>query len=300
MFKTNFKILDSIPDAVIITEKDGTVVYANPATRDLFGYCFDEIHQQSINILLPANLREKHDKYIESFSVAPSARTMGTRINLSGQRQNGEEFPVDIMLNTIDHNNSFLIICVIRDMSSIKKTSDKLELALERESRLARHDPLTGVANRRLFEEHLNRVIKLSNRFDFVFTLAMLDIDDFKVINDRFGHSVGDEVLIQTARCIRGNLYSSDLVSRYGGDEFALLLEHSKATSAHSTVKKIHKALSKLYINCEWPISVSIGAICCDRCPESPSQLTKMVDVLLYTVKNTKKGQAKVSLMSSF
>lgn len=298
MLDSKFTLLDSIPDAVMLTDSNGVIAYANPAAQNMFGYCIDELYKQSINKLLPSHLRERHNRYIKSFSREPAARTMGTRINLAGQKRNGTLFPVDIMLNTTEYDKSFFIICVIRDMSTIKHTTDQLKLALDRESRLARHDPLTGVANRRLFEEHLNSVIKLSNRFGFIFTLVLLDIDNFKAMNDRFGHVVGDEVLIQAAKCIRNNLRSTDLVSRFGGDEFALLLEHSKVQTVRSTISKVHDALTQLFAQHEWPISVSLGAICCDSSIDSSNKLIDVVDRLLYEVKNSKKGQVRISLMS--
>jgi len=291
-------LLESFPDAVLIIDLKGHIQLLNSAAESIFGYSAKELQDQHVNQLLPSDKRKKHLAQISSFIQNPSPRIMGSRMDISATNREGEPFPVDIMLNNIELDNQKHIICVVRDVTSIKKMSDKLERALKRESKLARHDPLTRVANRRLFDEHLKTMFHLSKRVDFVFTLVLIDIDDFKSVNDRFGHTVGDEVLIKTAEKLKSCTRKSDLVSRFGGDEFAIVLEHSKSNKIESVISKMHRVLKELYHDFEWPVSASIGAICCDEHPSSSEIIFKLADQTLYDIKKTGKNTFKLHYLS--
>lgn len=298
MYSDFQNLLECIPDAIFLVDLSGHIKYSNTASETLFGYSSVELSNKSINKLLPQSQRQQHAKLMADYLKDPSARSMGSRINMSAESRNGIKFPVDIMLNKITLNGEDFIICITRDMSVLKRTSNKLELALKKESRLARHDPLTNVANRRLFNEHLNTIFHLSNRIGFIFTLVFVDIDNFKSINDRFGHTIGDEVLIQTAKRLKSCARKSDLISRFGGDEFAVILEHKSVSTIEPIVSKIYDSLKKLYRNSAWPISVSMGAVCCDTHPPSQEALFEITDELLYKVKKSGKNAFKLCYLS--
>jgi len=121
---------------------------------------------------------------------------------------------------------------------------------LERALAAARTDPLTGLDNRRSFDEHLALFSRIARRYGSPLTLVLFDIDCLKAINDRFGHAAGDAALVHFARIARISVRESDVVARIGGDEFALLLPQTDKLGAETLAARIRENLSKTA--CEW------------------------------------------------
>ncbi len=170
---------------------------------------------------------------------------------------------------------------------------------LEREKELARRDYLTGAANRRFFVESLEAELVRSQRYARPFSIAFADIDDFKAINDRFGHAVGDQLLCAVVERATANLRKSDLVARMGGDEFAFFMPETSPESAKSAVQKLQSALMDEMLQKDWPVTFSIGALTCLRMPANIDELMKRVDDLMYSAKKQGKNQVAYDIYSS-
>jgi diguanylate cyclase (GGDEF)-like protein len=155
----------------------------------------------------------------------------------------------------------------------------------KREKSLAREDYLTGLGNRRHFFELAEGEILRSRRYGHAFTLAYIDIDDFKIINDRFGHAEGDAFLKSTAQIIKSNIRATDVASRLGGDEFAVLLPESGTGPATMFINKLHQLLSDAAQKDERPVSFSIGAVTFLKPPDSVDDMIRIVDRLMYSAK---------------
>jgi diguanylate cyclase (GGDEF)-like protein len=164
--------------------------------------------------------------------------------------------------------------------------------SLEREKELARRDYLTGAANRRFFVESIQGELVRIQRYGRPFTIALADIDDFKAVNDRFGHAVGDQLLCALVTRAQANLRKSDLVARMGGDEFAFLMPETSPESAQTAVQKLQSALRDEMLQKDWPVTLSIGALTCLMPPASIDDLMRQVDDLMYSAK--KQGKDKV------
>jgi len=162
------------------------------------------------------------------------------------------------------------------------------------ESALARTDPLTGLANRRVFAEHLERALAQTSRIGRPSTVAILDLDDFKNVNDRRGHAEGDRVLQLVARAIAGNVRGGDLVTRFGGDEFAVLMPN---TDADVAVVVLERLLSGIRDACApfAAISATAGAATAWWPPERPETLLGVADQQLYKAKREARGHAMVT-----
>jgi len=168
----------------------------------------------------------------------------------------------------------------------------RLQGALETERRLARFDHLTGVLNRRAFQEILDAEIERSLRYHDPLTLAYLDCDNFKPVNDQYGHKVGDQALRTVARTIQDNLRRSDRIARVGGDEFVVLLTAIPFESARQVLEKLREKVSQAMNEHAWPITLSIGAVTYDR-PELAAELMlKKADQLMY--KSKKSGRDRI------
>lgn len=165
-----------------------------------------------------------------------------------------------------------------------------LKEALRATRVLARVDPLTGVFNRRAFFEAARAELLRSCRFGKPLTVAYLDIDNFKTMNDEWGHQTGDDVLKQVAHTIQMNLRATDVLARLGGDEFAVLLPQLEPRSAKVVLHKLEGSLNGLVRMNEWPISFSVGAITFLESPGSVDAMIHHTDQVMYDVK--KNGKA--------
>jgi len=163
----------------------------------------------------------------------------------------------------------------------------------EHERSLARTDGLTGAANSRYFCELLELEIARSKRYQHPFTLSYFDLDNFKTVNDRFGHATGDKVLIVITDYIKNNLRTMDVLGRLGGDEFALLFPETDQNSVRTIVTKLQNGLLQAMQQHRWPITFSIGVVTCDTMFPDAEDLIKSADELMYTVKNSSKNAVK-------
>ncbi len=151
-------------------------------------------------------------------------------------------------------------------------------------------DALTGICNSRSFYLSLANEIIRSSRFNHVFTLAYIDIDDFKEINDSLGHSAGDRLLKEVAFCLKNTLRKTDVVARLGGDEFACLLPESEQADAKIAFSKMSKLLNDKMESQDWKVTFSVGIVTFEEIPEDLNEAIKITDELMYSVKNKTKN----------
>ncbi len=170
----------------------------------------------------------------------------------------------------------------------------RLAESLKEEQIISRTDKLTGLLNRSSFYEQSHALLNLCQRNDHSFTLAYIDLDNFKSANDTHGHLHGDELLIQVANVVKEHIRSSDIVARMGGDEFALFLPQLPAIGARSVLEKIRNSLEQNPELKKCLITASIGAISCVQKPCDIDQLIKSADKLMYKVKKTGKNHVLV------
>lgn len=158
---------------------------------------------------------------------------------------------------------------------------------------LALTDFLTGAWNRRAFYQSVAKEIARLERCGGPFSLAYIDLDDFKIINDRFGHEKGDKVLRTLVDVCNANLRGSDLVGRLGGDEFVLLLAETDATMLR---KMLPRLVDKIKSGLGNRVSLSVGAVTCTRSPEDVEAIIRHADDLMYEVKHATKNDIRYSI----
>jgi diguanylate cyclase (GGDEF)-like protein len=161
----------------------------------------------------------------------------------------------------------------------------------ENEKTLASHDPLTGALNRRSFFDLAEYEIHRSHRYALPFTAVYIDLDNFKEVNDSLGHRTGDEVLFTVVSTIRANIRSTDILGRFGGDEFVILLPETFDESARNFLKQLHDHLNAAVSAKNWPVTFSIGAATYIETPESIDVVVQQVDELMYSVKRSSKNR---------
>lgn len=153
-------------------------------------------------------------------------------------------------------------------------------------------DPLTGIRNRRGFYEAAERELQRLTRYGHPVSIAFIDLDGFKQVNDRLGHRAGDELLGRVAATIRDRLRDTDVTARIGGDEFAVLLGEADYPAADKAVAILQRRLADEMTRCGWPVTFSIGVVTCDNAPPSVDELLSAADHLMYAVKNDGKNAA--------
>lgn len=164
---------------------------------------------------------------------------------------------------------------------------------LEHEQELARTDYLTGVANRRFFYELAQTEIRRARRHAHPFTIAYMDIDDFKEVNDQSGHSMGDVLLRTVADTICRDVREIDVLARLGGDEFAILLPETGQEAAQAVVRRVQKSLLQTVREKNWPVTFSIGVATWLTPPQNVDEVVKGADTLMYSVKNSGKNKIR-------
>ncbi|NTW67296.1 MAG: diguanylate cyclase [Nitrospirae bacterium] len=189
---------------------------------------------------------------------------------------------VTLYLNFVTKLGFFLVV---------NFTISSLKVSLEREREMARTDYLTQVANSRYFAEIASNEIRRAGRYLHPFTVAYLDIDDFKSVNDRWGHSTGDQLLALVADTIRSNIRATDSIARLGGDEFALLLPETGYDAASVVIQKVHQSLQAAMGRKRWPVTFSIGVVTFRTPPDSVDGMIRVADMFMYSVKHSGKNR---------
>ena len=204
-------------------------------------------------------------------------------ISLAAEYVGGQRYssPIIYVWNMSIHTIFFVIVTHL--VAQLQKSRREEQLA-------ARTDFVSGASNARYFNELLQREVERTQRYPHSVTVVYIDIDDFKRINDLFGHQIGDDVL----RCIAGELKSqlrcTDSIARLGGDGFAMLLPSARQPEAQLVVSKVHANLREVMRQRNWLVTFSMGSVTCVTPPDSAEQFVSMADEMMYAVKNSTKN----------
>ena len=192
--------------------------------------------------------------------------------------------PIFYFLNTLIRTSFYVIVVYL--LSELQASRREEQLA-------ARMDFITGAVNARYFNDLLQMEINRIRRYPHPITLVYVDVDNFKLVNDLFGHRIGDEVLRCIAAELKSHLRMTDTVARLGGDEFVLLLPSTRQPEARLVVSKVYAHLNETMKRKNWPVTFSMGVVTCEFSPYSAEQLVNMADELMYEVKNSTKNDIR-------
>lgn len=242
-------IFEMTPDGIIYIDTDGDILQANKAASNIFGYPHKEFVTLKIEDLLPERLKKNHITDRQAFMQMEQARQMGDRnAHIQARRKNGSLIDVKISIAARKINNQMKSVCVIKDMTEHRKLE-----------KCANSDHLTGLHNRRYFDDILRKELKRNYRENRQLSLMLIDLDNFKALNDAEGHTAGDIALQELAEFLKENTRTYDHLARWGGDEFTLLCPQLNENDAIKHAERIRKGFEQLEFIWQEPITLSIG-----------------------------------------
>ena len=272
------------PDAVLIIRlSDGRIVDANHAFLDVMGFDAREvIGRTSVELGMWPDATDRQ-KLAEALHQNTGCRDIEVRL----RRKNGEVFWSELSASFNEIEGVPCILSFIRDVSVAKVAEEEIK-------NLAFYDPLTGLPNRRLLWERLRQALIVSTRTRCKHALLFLDLDDFKALNDTFGHHIGDLMLQEAARRIASCVREVDTVARLGGDEFVVVLEDLSqipevaAAQAKSVGAKIQDAVRQPYMldGCECHSTSSMGITVFGDQDGSTNEVLQQADIAMYQAKS--------------
>lgn len=253
-------LLDGLPVGVIVLDRDGRVAAYNRAESELAGTRpGDVIGRDFFGDVAPcAEVRELSGA-VRAALDDPDAdldRELDFRFDFDGGA-----LDVRIRMRKLRLGGEPCVVLVIEDNTRLKETERSLQEALEKAQDLARRDPLTGLGNRRWFEERLSAEVRRAGRYGHPVSMMVVDVDRFKEVNDRWGHAAGDAALEALGEAFREGLRESDQPFRIGGEEFCVLLPHTDPREAARVADRLHRRVERVEVE-EAPglgLSVSVG-----------------------------------------
>ena len=233
------QVFKAAHEAIVITDANNIIVDVNPKFSEITGYSFEEVIGHDFNILGS----EKHPPSLFEEIWQTIAQQGFWHGELWNRKKNGELYAGLFTISSIKDEQGKVLnyISLFSDITQNKEQQASLEL-------IAHYDVLTGLPNRSLFADRFKQAIAHSKRSDTLLAICFLDLDDFKPINDTYGHVVGDQLLIKVAERIKTQLRAEDTVSRIGGDEFAFLLgDITSIQQCEQMLQRLHISISQIY-----------------------------------------------------
>ncbi|MEE9200774.1 MAG: diguanylate cyclase, partial [Candidatus Brocadiales bacterium] len=269
-------------DAIITADSEECISYWNEAAERMFGYSKEETIGKNVHELTaPKRYRERHSEVYKEFQGAGPGSAVGKTLELAAIRKDGTEFPIELSLSGTKIKGKWNAIGIIRDITGRKQAEDTIR-------HMAYHDVLTRLPNRMLFVDHLTLELAHARRDKRLLSVMFLDLDEFKVVNDTLGHTMGDRLLKDIGGRLVNCIRESDTVARMGGDEFTLLLPRI------SHVENVVNIAGKVLGEVKQPvildgnrlnITTSIGIALYPADGEDAETLLKNADAAMYKAK---------------
>ena len=282
-------VIEAAYDGIVTIDKDQNIILFNSAAESMFDYNKAEVIGKPLTILMPEKHRGKHNSYVQLFANSPlSSRDMTERSLIYSRRKDGTEFPCEITISKIIVNSRPEFTAIIRDISERAKLLNELEHA-------AITDSLTGLYNRRYLEQEVAKSLITTARYNRSLSVLFLDLDDFKKINDQYGHDVGDEVLRVFSKTLLDSFRECDTVARFGGEEFICLLPETDINAAFDIADRCRKIVESLSISkpnhVKFTVSIGISTY---EAGDNQDTLFHRCDQAVYAAKAAGKNNCKV------
>lgn len=288
-------VIRAAPIGICITTPSGHFEMANPAYCELSGYPEAELLGQHFTLVIPEAYKKPLTDLHQDFMQGGE---------LQEQRQEWEMLTKCGQIRTIiveaarieGEDGKPRKVTFILDITQRKQLEERLKKANERLDHLAHHDELTELLNRRAGLQRLDEEVKRCDRYGGTFSIAMYDLDDFKTINDQYGHGIGDSVLQQTTALVNQVLRDTDLQIRLGGEEFLVIMPGVDADEALRGMERVRKAVAHASFT-EHRLTVTLSSGIASYVEASGTRLLDRADKAMYQAKQA--GRNRVVIVSS-
>ncbi|WP_376692321.1 sensor domain-containing protein [Wenzhouxiangella sp. EGI_FJ10409] len=275
--RTAASVFENSQEGIIISGADFRFRDVNRAFERLTGYSRKDIRGQTPETLLPDKDRERSLAQIRSALEADDHWHGEAFI----RTRSGDTFPAELSISTVRDDDGRLshYVTLLTDITLRKAQERRL-------GKIANHDPLTGVGNRRMADERLQQTLTLARRSGTTFAVCMMDLDEFKPVNDRYGHDAGDHVLKTIAERLQDLVRSDDAVCRLGGDEFLIILREPQGESVFERILEAIRIPIRIEAGLV-RVSSSLGVTLCDAdCDTDAEGLLRRADRAVYAAKS--------------
>lgn len=288
-------VIKAAPIGICITSPSGHFEMVNPAYCEFYGYRSDELLGRHFTMMVPkanrAIVSALHDAFIKGNQTHELRREWDV-IN-----KHGETCTIIAEAARIEgEDGKPRKVTFVIDITQRKQLEVRLQQANKRLEHLAHHDELTELFNRRAGLQRLDEEIKRCERYGSTFSIAIYDLDDFKAINDTYGHSTGDSVLQQTTALVSSALRDTDIHIRLGGEEFLIIMPGVNAEEAHLAMERVRATVAQNpFTQHQLTVTLSSGVAC--YVEASGTRLLDRADKAMYQAKQA--GRNRVVIASS-
>jgi len=265
--------------------ENGKYTYSNPRFNEIYGYSANEIQSMG-----PLDLATECDRPLvaEAIRKQMSGEMGPTHTVVQGVRKDGDVIDIDIYRNVLDIDGQQALISVVMDVTERTRVEREVKVLQERLREESIRDALTGLYNRRYLEETLGRELALAGREGYAVSVIMGDLDRFKLVNDRYGHLAGDEVLRIFGALMKRHARASDIYCRYGGEEFLMVLPRMPEEIAVERAEQLRREMSETPVDFDGspiPVTASFGIASFPRNGRTGDELIASADSALYAAK---------------
>jgi diguanylate cyclase (GGDEF)-like protein/PAS domain S-box-containing protein len=280
-------IIETASQAYVAIDAVGHIIDWNAQAEETFGWSRKEALGHTLEErIIPIEQRAAHRAGLARYLATGEGRLVGKRIEVTALHRDGHEFSAELTIWPVGSGDAIHFSALIHDITLRKQ----LELQLQHQ---AFHDSLTGLANRALFRDRVAHALARQARSHGAVSVLFSDLDDFKTVNDSLGHDAGDQLLVAVAERLRAVMRPEDTTARFGGDEFAILLEETSEEGTRRAAERILEALRSPFEfhGRQVVMHASIGASVTSDSQTEPDDLLRQADLAMYNAKTSGKGR---------
>ena len=273
-------------DAIILADVQGNVIFWNESAHRIFGYTEEEIAGKPLTVLMSPEDRDAHQKGLEHIRLTGKSKYIGKTKEMQALRKNGEKFPIELSIAMWNVGEKTFYSAIVRDITKRKRLESELQTR-------ATTDTLTQVYNRIKYYEIMKRDIERAKRYNHPLSLIMFDIDHFKMVNDTYGHAVGDYVLQALTHIVKLDLRETDFLVRWGGEEFVIIAPDTDIERAEILAERVRKSAEEYKFERVGTVTVSFGVTQFTK-NDTEDTFIKRTDDALYAAKRMGRNRVEV------